>query len=448
MSVSFTAKRAAALCLAGSGACALVYQTAWLRALAPLVGDQGAALSVVLALFMGGGGIGGFLLGRRIDRAARPFLTYAVIELAVAAAAFASPWFLEHTAALAVLALALPVVLLGGTLPAAARVVTGEGDLGRKGLAALCGLHALGAVVGALVSALVLLDTLGAAASVRGAAVVHTVLALAIVGLAWRESRRANTASGNTATTLPTNAAALAPTLVPTTAATVTEPGSRDDSRGAWVLPVAFVTGFVFFLAEIGWSRATGHGASLGFVLAYALGGLALGGVAYAWAGPQHPAAAHLAITCALEAVCLLAPALLLAGQPVDGAAVALLVLPASLVAGWQYPMLLALKGRGAIGVSSDSGDVGAANTLGSILGALGGGFVFAGSELWALCGVGLVLLAFSAALAARRDRVRAHAAAVIGLFVVLALAALPARTAAVRDNVEVDGVAPSERTP
>ena len=52
-----------ALLLFGSGACALVYQTAWLREFRLIFGASTAASAAVLAIFMGGLGLGSLLLG-------------------------------------------------------------------------------------------------------------------------------------------------------------------------------------------------------------------------------------------------------------------------------------------------------------------------------------------------------------------------------------------------
>ena len=66
--------------LFGSGFCALVYQVAWLRDFRLIFGASTAASAAVLAIFIGGLGIGGLLLGPRADRHRRPLLIYAQLE--------------------------------------------------------------------------------------------------------------------------------------------------------------------------------------------------------------------------------------------------------------------------------------------------------------------------------------------------------------------------------
>src|SRR5512133_2259600 len=74
-----------------SGMCALVYQNTWQRDFRLVFGASTAASAAVIAVFIGGLGIGGLWLGRRAERHPRPFLLYANLELAVALSAAATP---------------------------------------------------------------------------------------------------------------------------------------------------------------------------------------------------------------------------------------------------------------------------------------------------------------------------------------------------------------------
>src|SRR5690349_11900913 len=133
--------RVAAL-LFGSGFCALIYQTAWLREFRLIFGASTAASAAVLAIFIGGLGVGGLLLGGRADRHPRPLLFYSTLEGIVAVSAAASPFVIAlarslylasggsmrlgltvasaERLVLSVLVLAIPTIAMGGTLPAAA----------------------------------------------------------------------------------------------------------------------------------------------------------------------------------------------------------------------------------------------------------------------------------------------------------------------------------------
>ena len=79
------------LLLYGSGLCALIYQTVWLREFRLIFGGSTAASAAVLAIFMGGLGLGGLILGQRVDNSDRPLRFYAQLELLIAGSAALTP---------------------------------------------------------------------------------------------------------------------------------------------------------------------------------------------------------------------------------------------------------------------------------------------------------------------------------------------------------------------
>src|SRR5918997_1652745 len=83
-----------ALLLFGSGTCALIYQMTWLREFRLIFGASTGASAAVLAIFMGGLGLGSLLLGHRADAKARPLGFYANLELLIAASAALTPLLL------------------------------------------------------------------------------------------------------------------------------------------------------------------------------------------------------------------------------------------------------------------------------------------------------------------------------------------------------------------
>ena len=137
---------AVALLLLGSGFCALVYQVCWLREFRLIFGASTAASAAVLAIFIGGLGVGGLLIGPRADAHQRPLLFYAQLELVVAVSTAISPFLLTLARSvyfaiggttvlgiavvtgarliLSALVLAITTIAVGGTLPAAARAAT------------------------------------------------------------------------------------------------------------------------------------------------------------------------------------------------------------------------------------------------------------------------------------------------------------------------------------
>ncbi len=132
--------------LFASGFCALVYQVGWLREFRLIFGASTLASAAVLAIFIGGLGIGGLLLGPRADRHPRPLLLSATLESIVAVFAALSPFLLTlartiylasggstrlgaaaataERLLLSTVVLAVPTIAMGGTLPAAARAAT------------------------------------------------------------------------------------------------------------------------------------------------------------------------------------------------------------------------------------------------------------------------------------------------------------------------------------
>ena len=135
--------RLVAAFLFGSGLTALIYQTVWQRMFRLAFGSSTAASAAVLGIFLGGLGLGGWWFGTRAERHERPLSFYGDLEAGVALSAALTPFLLDllshgyfalggsaslGTAGativrllIAVLVMGPSVVLMGGTLPAAAR---------------------------------------------------------------------------------------------------------------------------------------------------------------------------------------------------------------------------------------------------------------------------------------------------------------------------------------
>src|SRR5712692_3424223 len=91
--------RVVSLFLFGSGFCALIYQTTWLREFRLIFGASTAATAAVIGVFMAGIGIVVIVLGSRSESKAQPLGFYAKLELLIAATAAASPlliWAVRH----------------------------------------------------------------------------------------------------------------------------------------------------------------------------------------------------------------------------------------------------------------------------------------------------------------------------------------------------------------
>src|SRR3984893_9039915 len=84
-------RRLFVLLYTASGAAALVYEVTWTRLLTLQIGHTVAAVSIVLAAFMGGLAVGAWLAGRFPPPAARRLQAYAALETLAALIALALP---------------------------------------------------------------------------------------------------------------------------------------------------------------------------------------------------------------------------------------------------------------------------------------------------------------------------------------------------------------------
>jgi spermidine synthase len=445
--VRFRLGRVAPL-LCFSGACALIYQVAWLRELRLVFGASTAASAAVLGVFMGGLGLGGLLLGKRADRVKNPLLLYANLEILVALASAVTPllvWLSRTTylglggqstlgivgatmarLVLGALVLIVPTTLMGGTMPAAARAVADESDPGRRSVSVLYGINTLGAVAGALAANFVMLEVFGTQLTLW-----MTCLLNILVGLVARMLSRnpieeseasADTTASNDdgAASAPLESEEASVAAIPSTANGDTTPKPHraekkpktavrptEELIGQAVLPAslswfpaaaAAVVGFAFLLMELVWYRMLapllgGSSYTFGLILAVALLGIGVGGAFYGF-GKAVPTLRGFAFTCGLEALFIALPyaagdriALLalglrslrilgFGGSIVSWALVcAVVIFPAAVVAGAQFPLVIGLFGKGGKDVGKHIGIAYLANTLGAIVGSLSGGF-------------------------------------------------------------------------
>lgn len=203
------------LCVSGflflSGAAALIYELVWSKYLGNVLGNSGQAHAVVLATFMGGLALGAFIFGRAADKARSPLRLYAVLELGIGVYALAfkpvldllgraylavapgipdGPARLAAKLVLAALALVVPTILMGGTLPPLVRHLTSNLSGVKRELARLYAVNSLGAAMGAFVAGVALVPAIGLAASTRFAAGANLFIALAALVLSRVELER------------------------------------------------------------------------------------------------------------------------------------------------------------------------------------------------------------------------------------------------------------------
>ena len=186
-----------------SGATALVYEILWSRQFVTVFGNSAYAISIVLAAFMGGLGIGGILLGRVADRTRDPLRLYAILEVGIAISATLIPRLLELLRELtpvlfanlggdlvpvsvlrlvfSFLVLLVPCTLIGGTLPVLARFCVDAKKFVGQRIGVLYGFNTLGGAFGCLLAGYYLIETLGITVTSRLAALGNISIAVAVI---------------------------------------------------------------------------------------------------------------------------------------------------------------------------------------------------------------------------------------------------------------------------
>jgi len=399
-----SATRAYSLLFFLSGATGLVYELLWVRVLYQTFGSTIQSVTTVVAAYMGGLGLGAWLLGRRADHHARPAALYGWLEVAIGLFGLASPVILALTHrvyvgtaatlalhgaasvalrfALAGAVLLIPTTLMGGTLPVLTRAFTGaDRSQLQRSLGRLYGLNTLGAVVGTALAGFFLIEYVGVRASLWGTAAVNLALGAGAIALARRQPD--------------------AP-LTPASPHPGPQPGEHPDStlrRAA--LALLGLTAFAALLDEIAWTRVLVMivgGSTYAFtlvLLVFLLGiGLGSGFVARRGAVPSETAAAAAgaqALTAAgaglLFLIFGLLPRYIIAVFQVPalgaterllamGLAVGAVVLIPAIGMGMTFPLLTDLVAPSHAASGREVGRAYAINTAGSIVGAVLTGFV------------------------------------------------------------------------
>jgi spermidine synthase len=180
----------------GSGCSALIYEIVWYQLLQLAIGSTAVSLGILLATFMGGLGLGSYLLPRLVPDSGtdprRPLLLYAAIEAGIAVLGLIELFLIPlierlyvagaNTGALGMflrattcaIALLPPTILMGASLPAIARWAKST-PRGVSWWGLLYGINTGGAVLGCLVAGFFLMPKFDT--------VVATLVAVAINAL-------------------------------------------------------------------------------------------------------------------------------------------------------------------------------------------------------------------------------------------------------------------------
>ncbi len=179
----------------GSGMAALIYEIIWFQLLELVIGSTAASLAVLLGTFMGGMGLGSLVFARIIPASYHPLRVYSAIEVSIGLFAILILYFLPvaadlyssvaghgytgilFRALLCVLFLLPPTVLMGATLPCAARWLD-KTPQGLSWLGILYTGNLAGAVFGCLLAGFYLLRTYDMATATFVAASINAFCAM------------------------------------------------------------------------------------------------------------------------------------------------------------------------------------------------------------------------------------------------------------------------------
>ncbi len=374
------------LLFAGSGCAALIYEIVWFQLLQLVIGSSGISLALLLAAYMGGLCLGSAALPRLISARLDPMRVYAYLELGIAAfgivALFGVPligriYLASATSGVlgvvlrgivASVCLLPPTLLMGGSLPAMARWVETT-PKGVSWLGLLYGANIAGAVVGCLGAGFYLLRVYNLGIATYAAAAINVAVALLALALATGDKD-------------------LSPVLLPS------ETPKPTDRRISVHVAIA-LSGLSALGAEVVWTRllslmlgATVYTFSI--VLAVFLFGLWAGSAAGSFLARRvrEPRVAFAACQILLAAAIAWTAFTLAYSLPywpvdpwlstspwltfdLDVTRCLRAILPATLLWGASFPLALAGAAVEGEDPARLAGGIYAANTAGSILGAL-----------------------------------------------------------------------------
>lgn len=385
-----------------SGAVGLMYEQLWIRELQHFFGSTLHSITTVVAAYMGGLGLGAWVMGRRADTHRNPAMLYGLLELAIGVFGLLSPFVFVAVGsaylgvarlvepglwlataikfAFSFAVMLIPTFLMGATLPVLTRAFAGERTVHlRRELALFYGLNTVGGVVGCALGGYYLVEYVGVIPSLIGCGVIN----LALGGIA------------------------IAATRGETTAIEASEPvpemllQEADPSVRRLAIQLIALTAFASLLYEIAWTRVlvlVVGSSTYAFttILVCFLLGIGLGSLVASGRGKsireRLMRAALLQSAIAVLAALLfpffrvlplyviatlkipfLSPTALIALQSIVLAAV---IIPPAFGMGLAFPMLTELAASQSGTTGRETGRAYFANTIGSILGSIITGFL------------------------------------------------------------------------
>ena len=247
-----------------SGFCGLLYQVVWLRLAFSAFGIVTPVLSVVVSVFMLGLALGSWGAGRGVDWWVRrtglsPIYLYAAAEAVIGVSAFLVPlaftmgqrWllsagqtdsfgYLTLSALIIGVSLMPPCLAMGATFPLVLAFLRGKDGGGTNRFSFLYLANVLGASLGALLTAVALVELFGFRGTLRVAAFINLSIAAVAIWLGRRYPLVVDDSAQ--------------PLSQPPSARTPATAGPRHEA--VLIAPILFVTGFSSMALEVIWTRA------------------------------------------------------------------------------------------------------------------------------------------------------------------------------------------------
>src|SRR5262245_26045091 len=389
------------VCFLFSGAAALVYEVVWMRMLTQIFGSAAYAVATVLAGFMAGLACGSFYFGRLVDRGGNFLRLYGLLEIGIGIYGLLVPLIFRIASwsyvplfwlndshpkifsvllfLLAFVVLLAPTFLMGATLPVLSRFLVRRLNQVGRTVGDLYATNTFGAVLGCAAAGYYLLPSIGITGALYTAAAVNLAIGLAVLLLTWMGSGKESDAA--------------------------LEKPAADGEATTWlgkvVLAAIGLSGAAAMIYENAWSHALtlvigGSVYSFTTMLLSFLIGLALGGYLYARLFGERQVrvmafglvqlgvgAAGLATIVLFEKLPLLFIRLhqgfgdsFAAFLGIQVLICVLTMLPATVLFGMTFPMVVRLFTQSLYRVGSSVGTTYAVNTCGAIVGAFSGGFI------------------------------------------------------------------------
>lgn len=432
-----------------SGAAGLIYEVVWSRELVLVFGNTTQAVSTIVTAFMAGLGFGGLAGGWLARRINRPLRLYGFLELLIAALGFSLPLAFASFAdvyrsayaslhpdqlglfrfGLAFLSISPATFVMGMSLPLLVQHMVTDLDTSGRRIGELYAANTLGAMAGTMLAGLVLIELLG----LQGASRIAVLLNLG-AGLGGLALSRLSGISRAPARLLGRNV----------------DWARKAPYRGV-ILSASFASGLAALALEVLWTRrfAEGTGSTIYVfvdILTIYLLGIGAGSLAYRTRGRQDRDNLTTLGVC-LAGVGLVAALTVVSGSGVVGVHVHqaswLLLLPATTLMGYAFPLSVRLLMPSAADAGSSAGLLYASNTAGAIIGSFAAAFVLAPTlgtnvSILMLAAIELLLGATLAAIPrARRPQFQRSMVAAAGLMAAVTVAVAVTGQAVTRTDTQ-----------